>query len=269
MRKFFKDQWEQVFFGAVGLFLLMISLYQILFNKLTDGSAIFAMAFFCFFYSNIARFKRFKGLGFEAELWEDKQNEAEEMIERLKSIVAVYTREIVLGKVRENRWGGGGRWHEIWSLYQELVERHTEIGQKIDFGDLKENIEKYFVFDICTSLYEEITHTLWRGVQRAQKNIGEEFGSPVRDIEAYNNRGTQLREIKTELSDIFQIAQTDNLAQRILDLCYQSKQKLYDYFSIEVEFKTETIELLKKVSFLYEKGHVPVTEELIKIADRG
>jgi hypothetical protein len=171
MRKFLKDNWEQIFFGTVGLFLLIISFYKILFDKLTDGSAIFAMAFFCFFYSNIARFKRFKGLGFEAELWEDTQKEAEKLIQRLKSVVAVYTREIVLGKVRENRLGGGGRWHEIWGLYQELVERHAELGQQIDFRDLKENIETYFVFDICTALFQENSKELMSGVKRAQKII--------------------------------------------------------------------------------------------------
>ncbi len=75
------------------------------------------MAFFSFIYSNISRFKRFKGLGFEAELWEDKQKEAAQLIDRLKAMVTVYTREIVMQKVMQNRYSGDGRWAESWKLY--------------------------------------------------------------------------------------------------------------------------------------------------------
>jgi hypothetical protein len=55
--------------------------------------------FLQFFYSNLARFKRFKGLGFEAELWEDKQKEAADLIDRLKNVVAIYSREVVMAQV--------------------------------------------------------------------------------------------------------------------------------------------------------------------------
>ena len=34
----------------------------------------------------LAKFRRFKGFGFEAEMWEEKQAEAENLIERLKAI---------------------------------------------------------------------------------------------------------------------------------------------------------------------------------------
>lgn len=65
------------------------------------------MAFFSFFYS---RLSQFKGFGFEAELWEDKTKEAEGLIERLKSVVEISTREIVLTKVMQGRWSDGADW---------------------------------------------------------------------------------------------------------------------------------------------------------------
>jgi hypothetical protein len=132
-----RDKWEQLFFGLVGLVLLFFSFSRLWAEDLAGASATFAMAFFSFIYSNIARFKRFKGLGFEAELWEDKQKEAEQLIDRLKSVVSVYTREVVLQRVLQGRLSDGSKWQDNWALYDDLVSKHNELGQKIDFSDLK------------------------------------------------------------------------------------------------------------------------------------
>ena len=101
MLKLAKKHWEQAFFGIVGVAFLAFSFIGLLGGDVAGASATFAMAFFSFIYANISRFKRFKrfkGLGFEAELWEDKQKEAEQLIDRLKAVVSVYTREIVMGR---------------------------------------------------------------------------------------------------------------------------------------------------------------------------
>lgn len=103
MWNFFKEYGQQIFFGAVGLIFLSFSFYSLYGQDVAGASATFAMAFLCFIYSNVSRFKRFKGLGFEAELWEDKQKEAEHLIDRLKAVVSVYTREVVVQKVMQGR----------------------------------------------------------------------------------------------------------------------------------------------------------------------
>ena len=72
-------------------------------------------------------------MGFEAELWEDKQKEAADLIDRLKNIVKVYTHEIVMMKVMAGRWNDGPQWQSRWALYEELVGEHDTLGQKIDF----------------------------------------------------------------------------------------------------------------------------------------
>ena len=71
---------------------------------------VFGLGFLSFIYANVARFKRFKGLGFEAELWEDKQKEAADLIERLREVVSIYSREVILGKVRAGRFANGPDW---------------------------------------------------------------------------------------------------------------------------------------------------------------
>jgi hypothetical protein len=70
------------------------SLDLIYIEQMTNAGIVFGLGFLSFIYANVARFKRFKGLGFEAELWEDKQKEAADLIDRLKNVVSIYTREV-------------------------------------------------------------------------------------------------------------------------------------------------------------------------------
>ena len=94
-----KEYWERVFLFSISFVFLALCLRFFLKSEVAGATAAFVMFFLCLIYANVSRFKRFKGLGFEAELWEDKQKEAADLIERLKNIVQVYTREIVMMKV--------------------------------------------------------------------------------------------------------------------------------------------------------------------------
>lgn len=78
--------------------------------KVTEAAATFGLSFFCFFYANISKFKRFKGLGFEAELWDEKQKEASQVVEELKRVFKMYSREMLIGKAMSGRWDSGGDW---------------------------------------------------------------------------------------------------------------------------------------------------------------
>lgn len=71
MGKLVAEYWERVVFAMVGFVGLAFSFKYMYAEKVTEASAVFAIAFLSFLYSNLSRFKRFKGLGFEAELWED------------------------------------------------------------------------------------------------------------------------------------------------------------------------------------------------------
>lgn len=65
--------WERVLFSVLGLAFFAICFYLIAKGSMQEGAAVFGLGFLSFVYANVTRFKRFKGLGFEAELWEDKQ----------------------------------------------------------------------------------------------------------------------------------------------------------------------------------------------------
>ena len=141
--KFMMENWEKILFVLIGLGLLAFSFINLHAGKVTEASAIFVMAFISFVWSNSSRFKKFKGVGFEAELWEDKQKEAADLIDRLKNVVSIYTREIVLANIMRARIPAGINWKENWKLYYELIAQHNVLGQKIDFSDRKRKSTAY------------------------------------------------------------------------------------------------------------------------------
>lgn len=268
MFTFLKNYWEQLFFGAVGLVFLAFSFFSLMSDNVTGASATFAMAFFSFIYSNVARFKRFKGLGFEAELWEDKQKEAEQLIDRLKAVVSVYTREVVMQKVMQGRWAAGAKWQDNWRLFDGLVAKHNELGQEIDFSDLKAQLDKVFLFDIVSTLYSPIRQAVATTRAEAKRMIQKEFGSPITDLDGHNKRQAQLREIPSDLKELFAMSMEGDIAHDVLVWTSEAQDKLKEHFGLVVDVPKENIATLQKLSRLYQAGPINVTDELIELANR-
>jgi hypothetical protein len=263
MKEFLATRWEQIFFGLVGLAFLAFSFYSLWSGDMAGASATFAMAFFSFIYSNISRFKRFKGLGFEAELWEDKQKEAAELIERLKAVVSVYTREVILGKVMSGRWGDGANWHEHWALYDELIARHAELGQDIDFTDTKRRLDGIFIFDAVANKMDQVRKTIWKGKEEARKVIDKEHPQPIKDAAGFGRRINLLNEVPYSVKDPFEVSLNDDLAQHLLRIAEEARSKLHEGFGVQIEYDPEVIEELNEISRLYQAGPLKITDDLI------
>ncbi len=269
MLKFIDENWQRFLFAVIGLITLTYSFAHLAKDDVAGASAIFAISFLCFLYSNLSRFKRFKGLGFEAELWEDKQKEAADLIERLKSVVAIYTRELVLGNVKRGRWSDSPGWKENWKLFDELVAQHNALGQKIDFSDLKREMDNYFIFDMCVNNDEGIQRAILDAQAKARTVIKNEFGSPIMDASGYAKRNAQLAEIRDRAADPFEVAKRGNLAEAILKMADEAKQKMSGYFQVEIEYDEKEISNLHTISEIYEKRPVEVTEALVSLTQKA
>lgn len=267
MGKLVAEYWERVVFAMVGFVGLAFSFKYMYAEKVTEASAVFAIAFLSFLYSNLSRFKRFKGLGFEAELWEDKQKEAEVLIDRLKSVVSIYSSQVVLSAVKEGRLTDGTHWEEKWKLFHDLVEQHNVLGQRIDFSALKKQVDDYFLFDMCARNDDGIQRAIVKGREKAREVIAGEFGSPIKDSSGYSRRSLQLAEVKDRIDDPFRLSQSKNLAREILNMAEDAKKKLSAYFGVEVSFSEAEIYRLNTISKLYDNRPVRVTDELISWAN--
>ncbi|MBO9453149.1 hypothetical protein J7426_23000 [Tropicibacter sp. R16_0] len=268
MWNWIKINWERVFLFLAALVFLAFSIRFLVKSEVSGATAAFVMFFLCLVYGNVSRFKRFKGLGIEAELWEDKQKEANDLIDRLKSIVQVYTDEIVMTKVMAGRFGGGSRWPDRWALYEELVGQHDNLGQKIDFLPLKEKVYRMMVFDAVAFLSGEIHKSISLARRQAHEKVDKEFGSPIKDHYGYEKRCNELRELKFEERDLFEVSKSENVAHFVLSNAERIAQSLRTEFGIELELPSGEITKLKRVDELYRAGDFRVDPELVKWADR-
>lgn len=262
------SNWERYLFVLVGGAFLVASFKFLVDQNLAFFSTTFGVSFFCFFYSNLARFKRFKGLGFEAELWEDKQKEAAELIDRLKNVVTVYTREIVMGKVMNGRWGGVAQWRSNWNLYDELVSKHSELGQEIDFSRLKHQMDSVFIFDICSPIISILKDTLSRQSNEIVNSLKGEFGSPITDLPGYNTKMDLLRHTPRLFEDSFERSEVGNLPQDLLDFIESTSRFTQNAFNVSPAFDQPNVDRLRILADLRRRGPLEVTDQLIDWADR-
>ncbi|MCB2013313.1 MAG: hypothetical protein KDE67_00295 [Sphingobium sp.] len=262
-----QNRWERMLFGCVGAVCLGFTFVFLWSGQITSASAVFAMSFFSFFYSNLARFKKFKGLGFEAELWEDKQKEAANLIDRLKSVVTVYTREIVMNNVMRGRWGGTESWQKRWDLLHELEGRHSELGQQIDFSDLKHEVESVFIFDLCSPLASGVRQSIESAKADAIKSLSARFGNPVTDLDGWNKSHETLRSIISAEDNLFERSRSENIARNILILARTAKEKLKGNFSIELKIKDGLMQRLEALENLIDHRPITITNQLIQWAE--
>lgn len=267
--KFIKTNWQAVVFAVVGFYCLY-RLHDFLNrDKVTEAGVVFGIAFLSFLYANVSRFKRFKGLGFEAELWEDKQKEANDLIARLKNVVSIYTSQIVMSKVMEGRFADGNRWKDTWALYEELIGQHRELGQEIDFTNLKREMDFHFLFDMCSERFG-IFNELQVAYGKAQANIRKEFGErsrDIKDVDGHKARLAQLNQVSTYLPPgLLNIARRENLAAWLLQFAERNTEILKRHFEVEVDFNPDELERLRRISHLWNNQPVPVNDETLDLA---
>ncbi|WP_343763184.1 hypothetical protein [Sphingomonas molluscorum] len=254
-------------FGCVGAVCLAFTFVFLWNEEVTAASAVFAMGFFAFFYSNLARFKRFKGLGFEAELWEDKQKEAADLIERLKSVVTVYTREIVMNSVLRGRLGGSDSWQKRWDLFNELQGRHGELGQQIDFSGLRHDVESAFLFDMCSPLVASVRRSIESSKTELLRDARKRFGSSITDIEGWNRFHEEVRSVGIVEDNLFERAKTRNIAQETVATAQTFKEWLRERFSVDLVFTPGVLERLSKIAEVARQRPIAITPKLIEWAD--
>lgn len=259
---------ERVGFIVIGLMFLAACFRSVWAADHTGAAALFGMAFFSFFYSRLSQFKRFKGLGFEAELWEDKKKEAEGLIERLKSVVEIYTREIVLTKVMQGRWSDGADWASHWELFDGLVAKHSDLGQEIDFSELKGRLDEIFLSDAIAISYSSIAGPVSVGRGEAFAKLDKEFPQPIKDVKGYRARLAVYNSIPENLGRTYELIKTENAAATVLARGLNAQKLLLDEFKVEIEFDETAISRLELLSNLYEERPLKITPDLIALTVR-
>lgn len=259
-----QENWQTYFFALLGMVFLGFCLDRLLNQDVAGGSTTFAMSFFCFFYSNIARFKRFKGLGFEAELWDEKQREADKIIESLRTIAVSSAREILSTKIRAGRWGASSGWQDTWRLYDELSLSLGEIADENALQDAAEDIEKFFAIDVVSGAFNAVVSSVIGGVNEREQP-SDEFQS--RDAEDRSRFLSSYHEIRREIQRNRPNLQSEN-PRDYIDLVKKFAAMKEEYTGEDVLFDQTAADALVNTIEQSRIGPVPRTPQNIAYANK-
>ena len=154
-------------------------------------------------------------------------------------------------------------------MYDELIGKHQELGQEIDFSELKDQMDAVFLFDILRLPYENIRKEILAGRAEARCKINEEFGSPIKDSEGFGLRHRQLGKVSEKIPDMFEISQKENLADCIVDWENSAKAALKEDFDVDLTFNDHDLDLLEEISTTYKDRPIKVTRRLIEVSERN
>ncbi|MBT4688200.1 MAG: hypothetical protein HOB72_08920 [Rhodospirillaceae bacterium] len=175
-------------------------------DKSDAASIAAALAFGLCIFVFLYRFKRFKGLGFEGELWEQEMEKASEIRRSLRDLAEQASENIYWDLGPGSRVGGKSP-NELFSIVKRTDQNLESIGierQKID--ELKRPWHKCVMRDLAYPIVERI------GVaaQNRRKNIEAEMeaiGNPVPaeklpEFEALARERPKIAEVVKELDKL-------------------------------------------------------------------
>jgi len=120
---------------AVGLFVVAAYLY--LSKSTGPASSAMGFVFLLVLVLTISNYKRIKGFGFEAEMWEDKQVQAAKLIDRLELLSKASTQQVAQIAAKLGLWDSGFSNPEL----ANLVDVSRKILQNTGTSDAqRENI---------------------------------------------------------------------------------------------------------------------------------
>lgn len=231
-------------------------------EKLTAAGVTLVFGLICLVFGNLARFKSFSGLGFQAELWEAKQKEADDLIARLRNIMAIITTEILSTRVKSGRFDAGGEWNATWDLYDSILAQYREIGLELNLSDAKSLMDKYFLFDLTCPAVAKVSYAITQGKDKALARLQEKGGeanSNLQEMEGLKKYDDIVRNLK----EPFTVMERENLARLAKNSFEKSKTDLGEKYGIVLELPVGTIERLDALAKVIDNRPVVVTKELL------
>jgi hypothetical protein len=104
--------------GCVAMF--SIGAYLVLTDRPTSAAVTWGFAFLLVVLLLLAKFKRFKGFGFEAELWEEKQAEAAALVDQMRSLSNLICKQMASVAARLGLWDSALSLAELADFVEDL-----------------------------------------------------------------------------------------------------------------------------------------------------
>ncbi len=215
-----------IFIVAILLFTSGVTLGYM--DKVGAATATYTAAVLSLIFAFLPEFKKFKGLGIEAELLDKKIEETDKLLKQLRDITAPISEMLISSTARSGRWGSGMPRSQKYELMQRIESELKKCGvEDSQLERAKSDWHFYNIFDLATPVFEKITEILRPIQQEREKTLGD-FKQPITpDRMAEHDRLIQHRnEVGKEigdLRDLRQIKNQDNLLELIVDSISKSE----------------------------------------------
>lgn len=165
------------------------------------ATATFATGVFCLIFAFLSRFKRFKGLGIEAELWEQKQEEAARLVETLRSLSVVASEQLVNLSARMGRLGTPVTRKELFDLVDRLEKVLSEVNVPADQREkMKADFYRFTAIDMAIPITKKIDDAIKRKTAEQMKVV-ESFGPEIKDLNGHAQAAERLKNINSQEVD--------------------------------------------------------------------
>jgi hypothetical protein len=226
------DSKQEIIFSIVGLAFLYKSFhYLFILDDVKNSLFLFPAALLCFAYANLSKFKKFEGLGFKAELWENTQKEAERVLGQLKNILRISSAQIIETSVKSAYINNAVVWKKIWDLFNKLEGELKAIDLSENLNDTKKNIYGYF---------------FWAVIRELARLNDKVIAEALKDHPSIEKPKFSTGDIKL---------------LKYIEECEALKN------NSEVSFDEQFIEQMKNLYREKQKGEFIVNDELIQLAD--
>lgn len=213
-------------------------------------TACFGAAILCLIFVNLPLFKRFKGLGIEAELLEKKLAEADELLHRLRGMTIPISKILFMMMARSGRWDTYIPLRQQIQIIQNIESELKQLGvTDKDLDAAKADWHNYNIVDMGRYILKDVYEELNRILQSKEQRLSS-FKEPIKadDPEwpiAIEERNAVARE-KDKVLAIINATESDGLKSRIKE-CISSSTILDK--SMKEELIRRNAEMLKDMEY--------------------
>ncbi|MCA8929932.1 MAG: hypothetical protein KDC18_17870 [Alphaproteobacteria bacterium] len=167
---------------------ILLSVWMVISEKTQTATLTFGFGVVLLFLALISRFKKFKGFGLEAELWENKQEEAEKIITLMRSQSLILSKQII------ELMGSTGRFYSIRNR-QMLFDASENLDRSLrnlgasdkEIDDVMHGLHYFHAIDISHLIFGEFNKIINEKINKNREKILLKFGSPIKDIDGFNS----------------------------------------------------------------------------------
>lgn len=181
-------------------------------DKVGAASATYTAAALSLIFAFLPEFKKFKGLGIEAELLDKKIEESDELLNQLRDITAPISEMLISSTARMGRWDSAMPRHQKYELLQRIERELKNCGiNEEQLEQAKSDWHFYNIFDLSSPIFEKIVNKLKPILQEREKQL-RDFKQPITPDkkEEYEQLIAYRNEASKEIGDFRDMRQLKN-----------------------------------------------------------